>query len=154
MSSEFFAGRLGLQQRVLPDYRGPFLEALAAACRGGLGVFAGQPQAKENIASLGRLETAVYTPARNRHLLAPDSPFYFCWQPGLVGWLEGWQPEALIVEANSRYPSTPKAVAWMHARGRPVLGWGLGAPPQTGRLAGWRQGSRPRVLCSLDGLIA
>ncbi len=154
MSSEFFAGRVGLQQRVLPEYRGPFLDALAAACHGGLGVFAGQPQAKENIASLGRLEVAVYTPAHNRHLLAPDSPFYFCWQPGLADWLEDWQPQALIVEANSRYLSTPKAIEWMHSRGRPVLGWGLGAPPQTGRLAGWRLRSRQRFLQSLDGLIA
>lgn len=154
MTAAVFTGRLGLQQRVLPDYRGPFLEALASACQGGLGVYAGQPQEKENITPLDRLGAAVYTPARNRHLLAPDSAFYFCWQSGFIDWLEAWQPEALIVEANSRYPSTPKAVAWMHARGRPVLGWGLGAPPQTGRLAGWRQSSRRRFLQSLDGLIA
>jgi glycosyltransferase involved in cell wall biosynthesis len=37
----------------------------------------------------------------------------------------------LIVEANPRYLSTPAAVRWMHARGRMVIGWGLGAPKQS-----------------------
>ena len=36
--------RLGLVQRVLPSYRVPFFDALARACAGGLGLFAGQPR--------------------------------------------------------------------------------------------------------------
>jgi glycosyltransferase involved in cell wall biosynthesis len=71
-----------------------------------------------------------------------------------VAWLERWQPQALIVEANPRYRSTPAAVRWMHARGLPVLGWGLGAPPLHGPLAGWRRRARRRFLASLDGMIA
>jgi len=43
--------------------------------------------------------------------------------------LESWSPDALIVEANPRYLSTPVAIRWMQKRGRPVIGWGLGAPP-------------------------
>jgi hypothetical protein len=72
----------------------------------------------------------------------------------LLDWLEAWQPDVLIVEANPRYRSTPAAVRWMHARRRPVLGWGLGAPPITGPLAAWRERSRRKFLLALDGLIA
>jgi glycosyltransferase involved in cell wall biosynthesis len=68
--------------------------------------------------------------------------------------LEEWQPDALIVEANPRYRSTLHGIQWMHKRRRPVLGWGLGAPPVQGILAGWRRGQRLRFLSSLDGLIA
>jgi glycosyltransferase involved in cell wall biosynthesis len=45
-------------------------------------------------------------------------------------------------------------VRWMHVRGLPVLGWGLGAPPLHGPLAGWRRRARGRFLASLDGVIA
>jgi glycosyltransferase involved in cell wall biosynthesis len=93
-------------------------------------------------------------PARNRHFSHPGSPFYRCWQPGISAWLEDWDPHALIVEANPRYPSTQRAVRWMHALDRPVLGWGLGAPPLSGRLAGWRARQRAKFIHSLDGLIA
>ena len=52
---------------------------------------------------------------------------YLCWQSGLRAWLERWNPEVLLVEANPRYLSTPLAVRWMRRRGRRVIGWGLGA---------------------------
>jgi glycosyltransferase involved in cell wall biosynthesis len=149
-----FPGRLALQQRVLPAYRVGFFDALAAACSGGLSVFAGQPHPGEQIAMTGRLDVAGYFPARNRHFLKVSSPFYRCWQDGLIEWLESWQPDALIVEANPRYPSTRLATRWMHDRKLPVLGWGLGAPPVSGFLAVWRRWTRLRFLGSLDGLIA
>jgi glycosyltransferase involved in cell wall biosynthesis len=149
-----FPGRLALQQRVLPAYRVDFFDALAAACRGGLSVFAGQPQPGEQIATSDRLSLAKYFPARNRHFLKVSSPFYRCWQDGWIEWLEGWQPDALIVEANPRYLSTHLAVRWMHDRGLPVLGWGLGVPPVHGFLSGWRSQARLQFLGSLDGLIA
>lgn len=150
----FYEGRLAIQQRVLPAYRGPFLEALARRCRGGLSLFAGQPQPGEQIVPLESIAGAHYQAARNRYLFRVGSPFYRCWQQGLLAWLETWQPDALIVEANARYATTPSAVAWMHARCRPVLGWGLGAPPLRGWLAPWRRRARQRFLLSLDGLIA
>lgn len=149
-----FSGRLGLQQRVFPAYRAPFFEALAETCANGMSVFAGQPRPDENIPPAGELKIARFSPANNRQLFPVQSPFYYCYQTGILHWLETWQPDALIVEANPRYLSSPKAIAWMHARGRPVLGWGLGAPPLGGRLASWRLGSRRRFLGLLDGIIA
>ncbi len=149
-----YPGRLAIQQRVLPAYRAPFFEALAAACEGGLSLFAGQPLPDEQIASAQRLQAAQLIQARNRHLFKMSSPLYQCWQGGLIEWLERWQPQALIVEANPRYRSTPAAVRWMHSRSRVVLGWGLGAPPLTGMLAGWRRRSRLAFLKPLDGIIA
>jgi len=149
-----FPGRLALQQRVLPAYRAPLFDLLAQRCAGGLSVFAGQPQADEQIASADRLQIAQLVEARNRHLFGVGSSFYQCWQPGIIAWLEAWQPHALIVEANPRYRSTPAAVHWMHARGRPVLGWGLGAPALHGPLVGWRRQARLKFLGMLDGVIA
>ncbi len=141
--------RLGLQQRVFPAYRAPFFEALAAACRGGLSLCAGQPRPGEAIEPAGGLRSGQFFPARNLHLF--DGGAYLCWQSGLLGWLKSWQPEALIMEANPRYLNTPLAVRWMHARRRPVIGWGLGAP---GIRRGLLAASRRRFLLSFDALIA
>jgi glycosyltransferase involved in cell wall biosynthesis len=75
-------------------------------------------------------------------------------QPSLRRWLEDWQPDMLIVEANPRYPATRLVVRWMHARSRPVIGWGLGAPPLSGPLASLRRWERLGFLRSLDAVIA
>lgn len=142
-----FAGKLGILQRVLPRYRAPFFDLLAAQTDGGLSVFAGQPRIDEAIPSATSLSVAKWHEARNIHLFG--GPFYICYQRGLIDWLERWNPDALIVEANPRYVSTPAAVRWMHARKRPVLGWGLGAA-SGGAFAAWRT----RFLRDLDGVIA
>jgi glycosyltransferase involved in cell wall biosynthesis len=149
-----YAGRLGLQQRVLPSYRVVFFDALAESCQRGLSVFAGKPLPQEQIAATEQLHVAGYAPARNRHFMDPGSPLYRCWQPGILNWLEEWQPDVLVVEANPRYPTTRAAIRWMHARARPVIGWGLGAPPAAGWLAGWRERARLSFLRMLDGWIA
>jgi glycosyltransferase involved in cell wall biosynthesis len=138
----------------LPAYRAAFFDKLAVACEGGLSVFAGQPLADESIAVADHLDIAHYVRAHNRNFLNPGSPLYQCWQPGILKWLEDWQPQALIVEANPRYRSTPGAVRWMHAHRRRVVGWGLGAPPLSGPLAAWRRLSRRSFLSALDGIIA
>ncbi|MBN2388788.1 MAG: glycosyltransferase [Anaerolineales bacterium] len=143
-------GRLGLQQRVLPSYRAPFFDALAVACTGGLSVFAGEPRPRETIVP-GALTIARHAPARNRHLLG--GPLYLCHQGGLQAWLEDWDPQALIVEANPRYLATPSAVDWMQRRGRPIVGWGLGAPPLAGPLAGLRRAWRLSFLRRFDALL-
>jgi glycosyltransferase involved in cell wall biosynthesis len=153
-----YPGRLGLQQRVLPDYRAPFFDLLARACEGGLSVFAGAPRPAEEIVT-GELRAARFQAARNLHLFG--GPFYACYQGGLLEWLRDWDPGALIAEANPRYPATPSAVRWMHARGRPVIGWGLGSPPASGpfrlrsgqALAGFRQTRRLAFLRRFDALI-
>src|SRR5690606_20528082 len=61
---------------------------------------------------------------------------------------------ALIAEANPRYLSTPQAIRWMKAHGRPVLGWGLGAPPVRGPLAAVSNTRRLKFLQQFDGIIA
>lgn len=145
-----FPGRLALLQRVLPSYRAPFFDALASACTGGLTLFAGQPLSAEGIATTAQLRIANLQPARNLHFSHPQSPFYFCYQRGVTAWLERETPSALIVEANFRYLSSPAAIGWMKQRGRPVIGWGLGAPASRGILSALRN----RFLNRFDALIA
>jgi glycosyltransferase involved in cell wall biosynthesis len=149
-SQPVFNGRLGLIQRVLPAYRAPFFDALALRCTGGLSLFAGQPRAAEAIATSSRLEVARLTPAQNIHIFSTASPLYFCYQRGLPDWLKDWNPDALIVEANFRYLSSPVALRWMRKRGRPLIGWGLGAPAASGPLNWLRQ----RFLNHFNALIA
>ncbi len=144
--------KLGLQQRVLPSYRAPFFDALAAACSGGLGLFAGQPRAEESIESGSAPKIARLFPAQNRHILS--GPLYLCWQGGFQAFLEEWQPQALVVEANPRYLATPGAVRWMHARQRPVIGWGLGSGKAGGSLGDLRTWLRRSFLLSFDALVA
>ncbi len=146
-----FEGRLGLQQRVLPDYRVPFFDLLARACAGGLSVFAGLPRPEEGIAS-GEPHLAVHATAKNTHIFG--GALYLCRQGGLTDWLVDWNPDALIVEANPRYLSTTAAVRWMHRRGRKVIGWGLGAPPPAGPLRGIRRIPQAQFLRQFDALIA
>lgn len=145
-----FDGRLGLIQRVLPSYRAPFFDALAEACAGGMSLFAGQPCADESIATTNTLHIAQLAHASNLHFLTPQSPFYFCYQRGLIRWLADWNPDALIIEANFRYLSSPTAMRWMRKRNGPVIGWGLGAPMARGPLSILRQ----RFLRQFDALIA
>ncbi len=149
-----FAGRVGLLQRVLPAYRAEFFDSLAMACVGGLGVFAGQPRADEEIKTVDHLDIAKFFPAHNWHIGSTNSRYYLCWQSGLSAWLSNWQPEVLIVEANPRYLSTRLAVNWMRARGRPVLGWGLGAPGVKISADRAREHGRQRFLSMFDGMIA
>jgi glycosyltransferase involved in cell wall biosynthesis len=147
-----FEGRLGLVQRVLPVYRAPFFDALAAACSGGLSVFAGLPRNDESIVSAKELKSAHWIHANNLHLLR--GLLYLCYQRGLTDWLRDTQPDALVVEANPRYLATSSAMKWMHSQGKPVIGWGLGSPPSSGWFAGIRRGSRLRFLRQFDALIS
>jgi len=145
-----FPHRLGLQQRVLPSYRVPFFELLAQSCES-MGLFAGLPRPVEMIAS-GKPQIAKYHEAKNIHLFS--GAFYLCHQRGFINWLEEWNPDALIVEANPRYLATSSAVKWMHTRGRKVIGWGLGSAPLSRPLTGLRQKSRISFLSQFDALIS
>jgi glycosyltransferase involved in cell wall biosynthesis len=124
-----FDGKLGVQQRVLPSYRVPFFDLLAGHCADGMSLFAGQARPVEMIAG-GTTQVARHVEARNLHLFG--GAFYLCYQKNFIQWLHETNPDALIVEANPRYLATPAAVSWMHARGRKVIGWGLGAPKPNG----------------------
>jgi glycosyltransferase involved in cell wall biosynthesis len=143
-----FHGRLALQQRVIPNYRAPFFDLLASACEGGLSLFAGLPRPIEGITTTTQLQVAKYQPGHNIHLFS--SLLYLCYQRGLIEWLKDWNPDALIVEANARYLSTPSAVQWMHRRRRPVIGWGLGSPP----VSGFRKQRRLSFISQFDAMIA
>ncbi len=115
-----------------------------------MSLFAGTARPAEGIIAADPARLPYGTPARNWHLLR--GAFYLCYQQGLLDWLEKTNPQALIVEANPRYLSTPQAIGWMHARRRPVIGWGLGAPlPRGGRLGAqlWS-----RFLNRFEALIA
>ncbi len=140
--------RLGLQQRVLPAYRVPFFDMLAQACEGGMSVYAGDPRDEEAMGSAGELRIAEKYLGENLYL--GSGRLYACYQRGLEAWLETWQPDVIIVEANPRYLSTPKAAGWMHEKGRRVVGWGLGAPPHT---SFWRKMLRERFLTQFDAMI-
>ena len=143
-----FPGKLALQQRVLPKYRVPFFELLASACDGGLSLFTGLPREEEAIVVANELRGTNYSLGKNIHLFGGN--FYLCYQQGLIDWLKEWNPDALIVEANPRYLSTASAVKWMHAHGRPVIGWGLGSPPVTG----FRKQRRSAFIHQFDAMIS
>ncbi len=96
-----------------------------------MSLFAGMARAEESVKA-GKLQIANYKLGENVHLF--DGAFYLCYQKGLFHWLEDWNPDTMILEANPRYLATPTAVKWMHAHGRKVIGWGLGAPVRSGKM--------------------
>ena len=140
--------RLGLQQRILPSYRAPFFNALGRECQNGLQVFAGQPREEEAVVSQQNLESARLIPAKNHHFFSGS--YYMLWQEGLTAWLQSWQPQALILEANLRYLSSQKALRWVKKHHIPVIGWGLGVPASSG----WQQSLWRVFLRQFDALIA
>lgn len=147
-----FPGKLALQQRVLPTYRAPFFDLLASACDGGMSLFTGLPRPVEGITVTDKLQVAQHRMGNNVHLFGGN--FYLCYQQGLINWLTEYDPDVLIVEANPRYLSTPAAIRWMHKQDRPVIGWGLGSPPLSGPLAGFRQMRRISFLRQFNAMIA
>jgi len=149
--SNRYLGRLALQQRVLPTYRAPFFDMLARSCES-MSLFAGLPRPSESIASAEKLQVANFQRAENIHLFG--GPLYLCCQRGFLDWLQNWNPDTLIVEANARYLATSSAVKWMHMRRRKVIGWGLGSLPLSGPLSGFRQMRRRGFISQFDALIA
>ncbi len=152
MMSATIPYRLAVQQRVLPLYRVPFFDALAEICQGGLAVLAGQPRTGEAIEPADGLNVTKLTRTKNLHFFGGAA--YLFWQRGVLAWLDAWQPHALVLEANPRNLSNPRAVSWMHARRRPVIGWGLGAPAISGAAAALRAALRRRYLDGFDVLVA
>jgi len=157
---DLYPGRLAVQQRVLPSYRMPFFSALARSCAGGLALYAGAPGRGESIEATGDFPGVYRGDPPGVNLVYGRNIYLFpwrimlVWQPGLIRWLEAAQPEALIVEANPRNLSLPLAAAWMHARRRPVVGWGLGALAFTGLGAGLQEKQRQKLFQSFDAVIA
>ncbi len=146
--------RLGIQQRVLPDYRAVFFETLGQHAPRGLAVFGGKPLPQEGIKPLSELRGVQLFWGKNFHLYNPNHPLFLCWQKDLSSWLNCWRPQALIVEANPRLLSNRKAIQKVHKRGGIVLGWGLGAPVLEGAFSQLRRRERLAYLNNLDGIIA
>lgn len=143
-----FKGRLAVLQRVLPRYRAPFFDMLASACDGGMSLFAGLPRPGEGILTANGLRVANFELGENLHFLTAS--FYLCYQRGLLDWLQGWNPDVLIAEANPRCLSTPSALKWMHQQNKPVIGWGLGSPP----VRGFRRQRRLSFISQFDAMIS
>lgn len=161
MQIDHFPGKVAIQQRVLPVYRAEFFDALAEMCNGGVSLLVGDKHAEESLQTTNKLQNAQVQYTRNLHFSRINSPYYALWQSGFVSWLEDCEPDILVIEANPRYLSSKGAVDWMHARGKPVVGWGLGAPPiYTGSsvfrrfIARRQQNSRHNFLHQLEALIA
>ncbi len=143
--------RLGLVQRVLPAYRVALFDALAAQCSRGMGLFAGRPRSGEMIDEREIPHIAQLNRGQNIHLFS--GKWLLVWQSGLMTWLKRFAPDVLILEANPRYLSTRDAARWMHRQHKPVIGWGLGAPPISGPLAALRTASRRRFLKHFDAIL-
>ena len=149
-----FQGKLALQQRVLPSYRAPFFDLLASNCEGGMSLFTGLPRPSESITTADHLRITNYILGKNVHLFIGS--FYLCYQHGLMDWLKEQNPDALIMEANPRYLSTPSAVRWMHKQNKPVIGWGLGSHPSPLRPSPYGRGVgvRERFINQFDAMIS
>jgi glycosyltransferase involved in cell wall biosynthesis len=127
--------RAGIQQRVLPAYRGPFFDSLARALPGRLSVFAGLPRPGEAIPQAVSLEAAKWYWAGNRYW--GRGKLSAIWQSGWREWLTAEDPQLLIFEAHPRLLSNRAILRWMGERGRTVIGWSLG-PVRDGKdLFGW-----------------
>ncbi|MBT3942163.1 MAG: glycosyltransferase family 4 protein [Chloroflexi bacterium] len=152
--TQTFPGKVGLQQRVLPRYRAPFFERLSTYCDDGLDVFAGTPRSEEGIVVTDDLIGPRHVPANNFHF--GNGGLYLCWQRGYKRWLKESDPDALIVSADPRIPSSYRATRYMHSLGKPVLGWGLGTLSKpTGRTKfSVVDRIRSRFYRSFDALIA
>jgi len=105
------------------------------------------PRPSEGITTTNQLQITNYHLGNNIHLFGGS--LYLCYQRGLIDWLEEWNPDALIVEANPRCISTASAVNWMHKHDKPVIGWGLGAPP----VSGFRERRWVSFLRQFDAMI-
>lgn len=144
---------IAIIQRILADYRRPFFERLTSTAGVKIGIIAGQPEPDEGIKIADYINGAVFTKIRNHYLNGPWG--MVCWQSGIVNWLEELDPQVLVTGANPRLLSNWMAIAWMHNRKRPVLGWGLGELERPGPM--WQQQLRRklarRLVLALDGMI-
>ncbi len=144
--------RVGLQQRVIPSYRVPFIQTLASHQQIELHVFAGHPRPDEMISSVSEISDVSFKLGRNIHILKNSA--YFCYQPGLMPWIKALNPQVLILEANPRYPSTRHALKWMRSNHKGLIGWGLGVPGYTGSLAKIRNKARLNFLNQFHAILA
>jgi len=128
----------------------PIFRCFGCCCSGGLGLFAGLPAPTISIATANALPICSARTGLQPSFLNPNPRFTSVTSAGLTHWLADWNPEALILEANFRYLSSPAAIRWMHTRSRSVIGWGLGASVDRRPASALRE----RFLRQFDALIA
>lgn len=146
-----FPGRVALIQTILTGFRVPLFERVAARCAGGLHVFSGRiPEGSGHTSGPG-LSAAHHTLGRNASYL--PSPLTFVLQRGVMEWLERTDPDILWCESNPRVVTTRRAVAWMHRRGRPVLGWGMGTMRLSRGFDTLRAIALRRLVRSFDAMV-
>lgn len=138
--------RLGVLQRVLTDYRVPFFDLLADTFPASVEIASGEARPEEQIIP-GHPKKASSHVLQNIHIL--KGGLYLCQQRGVIEWLEKFNPDVLVAEANPRYLATPQAIRWMHQRKRPVIGWGLGITSGSGL----RSNLRLTFLKEFDALL-
>lgn len=145
--------RVFLQQRVIPVYRIPFLEMLAAHEWIDLTVFAGQPRPEESIKTGQIIEGAHFIQSRNIHILRDR--FYLCYQQNLRETLHEANPQVIILEGNARYLSSRFAFSWAKQHHAGLIAWGLGVPlKQEGILKHLVNAFWKNFLSHFDAVIA
>jgi glycosyltransferase involved in cell wall biosynthesis len=144
--------RVGIIQRVLPEYRVPFFNKLSSENLE-VQVFAGNADSERDGIIQGFSEeifTRAY--ALNRTFFPFASAL--TWQSGVISWLKDFDPEVLVIDINLKMISNYPASRWMHKRRRPVLGWGLGLLPKS-KIFSFAQTSLYKWRVGLvDGMIA
>ncbi len=146
--------KVALQQRVIPEYRVPFLEKLASQPQIDLSVFSGNPHPREMIQIPSTPPDFDYTIGNNWHFF--DRKFYFCLQPGLKRWLHEKKPQIVILEANPRYLSSRFALSELRKKRIGLIGWGLGVPAHahSGLFSTLRDRLRLNYLEQFDAILA
>jgi glycosyltransferase involved in cell wall biosynthesis len=147
--------RLGIVQRVLTPYRSAFFKELSTENdEYDIAVFFGEPMNNETIKVLKNPQVFNHYSAKNRYLLNSHNMLLI--QTNIIEWLNEFNPDVLVMEANPRILSHWQAIRWMRGRNRPVLGWGLGELERDG--SGISQNIRRlianKLVTSFDGIIA
>ena len=147
-----FPGSICIRQRILPQYRVPFFDLLAARCDGGLWVVAGVADQHESVDSERRLQVAKLVPVVNKQSGAGVFTRYR--QPGLLEHLRKQEPDAFVTVANPRLRDMKKIVRHVRSNGIPAIGWGIGTTDFWNKpLARLRQMYRSRFVQQFDGML-
>lgn len=152
MSERTYQGRVGILQNWLAPYRAPLFDLIAERCEGGLSICAGRDTGNKDVDG-SALRKASYYAVENQVVLG--GRFQMVRQKGVLRWLEEWNPDVLISNANPRMISVRQARGWMKRRQRPVIGWGLGTMAvMPGFFMPLRQAVRAPFVRGFNGIIA
>ena len=143
--------RLGIQQRLLPDFRGPLYDAIALKNLGPVEVFAGFPRAEEGIKRSEGLQHAKWQVCHNRCFAIGGQTAY--WQPNLSDWLQTFKPDVLLAEPNPRLLSNYIGLRCARDLGVVVIGWGIGVMGNARDRGPYGMFMR-RYFRQFDGMIA